>query len=401
MSIRKQLMIENILESKNLGLLNIFMNNYGELALLELDQLGLNMLIDIIVNDSSKINLINKITSVSDLRKLFNGIIDKFGFANDDFKLSVVNIIRNIKRTGMDSIKTHEAKLNFMAKILMTEINLARDNDNFNNYSSDIIEAIVDNKYLNLDETQTIISLLSESNYDAQVRDIYLGLLENLERTFSQYSHIEIALVILEFTKIVNSLDFIIKKYELMINKERLVREGLQLFMMTTWFYNNAVAIIVSIINTPSIDINVNLDMYKIFFEEFTKNIIIPERESTEDMIKYRKDTDGWFPYEYILNKLDDPDIDTIIFSVFYIDDIRDFPMGFFYHNLIERAELIFQSINILIGHNVLPNDWIQNPGRFIADIELNENIIEDNTESNNSFNIDAILSEIEGITLE
>lgn len=400
-NIRKHLMIENILQTKNIGLINIFVSNYGELALLELDQLGLHILLEILSSDPNKLTLINKITSVIELRRVFDGIVDKFGFANDDFKLSIVNLIKNMKRTGMDSQKTHEAKLQFIAKILMTEINLARDNDQFNNYTSDIISAIVENKYLSLDETQAIVSILAESNYDAQIRDIYLGLIENLERTFSHSPRIEIALVILEFSKITNSLDYIIRKYELMINKERLIREGLNLFMGTTWFFNNAVAILVSIINTPALEINVNIDMYKIFFEEFTRSIIIPEKESADEMISYRRENDGFFPYEYIINKLGDLDIDTVVYSIFYIEDLRDFPMKFFYTTEIDRAETIYQSVNTLIAHNILPGDWIENPGRFIAEIEMNENIVEGNGENNNSFNIDAILSEIEGIALE
>ena len=400
-NIRKNLMIENILQTKNIGLINIFVTNYGELALLELDQLGLHILLEILASDQSKLSLINKITSVMELRRVFDGIVDKFGFANDDFKLSIINLIKNMKRTGIDSQKTHEAKLQFIAKILMTEINLARDNDQFNNYTSDIINAIVENKYLNLDEAQDIVSILAESNYDAQIRDIYIGLIENLERTFSHTNRIEIALVMLEFSKITNSLDYIIRKYELMINKERLIREGLNLFLETTWFFNNAVAILVSIINTPALDINVNLDMYKIFFEEFTRSIIIPEKEAAEEMIAYRKETDGFFPYEYVLNKLDDLDMDSIIYSIFFKEDIRDFPMFFFYKTEMDRAETIAKSVDVLIAHNVLPGDWIENPGRFIAEIEMNENIVEGNLENNNSFNIDAILSEIEGIALE
>lgn len=400
-NIRKHLMIENILQSKNIGLINIFISNYGELALLELDQLGLHILLEILASDQSKLSLINKITSVMELRRVFDGIVDKFGFANDDFKLSIINLIKNMKRTGIDSQKTHEAKLQFIAKILMTEINLARDNDQFNNYTSDIINAIVENKYLNLDEVQAIVSILAESNYDAQIRDIYIGLIENLERTFSHTNRIEIALVMLEFSKITNSLDYIIRKYELMINKERLIREGLNLFLETTWFFNNAVGILVSIINTPALEINVNLDMYKIFFEEFTRSIIIPEKEATEEMIAYRKETDGFFPYEYVLNKLDDLDMDSIIYSIFFKEDIDSFPMSFFYKSEMDRAETIAKSVDVLISHNVLPGDWVENPGRFIAEIEMNENIIEGNLENNNSFNIDAILSEIEGIALE
>lgn len=400
-NIRKHLMIENILQTKNIGLINIFVSNYGELALLELDQLGLHILLEILASDQSKLSLINKITSVMELRRVFDGIVDKFGFANDDFKLSIINLIKNMKRTGIDSQKTHEAKLQFIAKILMTEINLARDNDQFNNYTSDIINAIVENKYLNLDEVQAIVSILAESNYDAQIRDIYIGLIENLERTFSHTNRIEIALVMLEFSKITNSLDYIIRKYELMINKERLIREGLNLFLETTWFFNNAVGILVSIINTPALEINVNLDMYKIFFEEFTRSIIIPEKEAAEEMIAYRKETDGFFPYEYVLNKLDDLDMDSIIYSIFFKEDIRDFPMFFFYKTEMDRAETIAKSVDVLISHNVLPGDWVENPGRFIAEIEMNENIVEGNLENNNSFNIDAILSEIEGIALE
>jgi len=400
-NIRKHLMIENILQTKNIGLINIFISNYGELALLELDQLGLHILLEILASDQSKLSLINKITSVMELRRVFDGIVDKFGFANDDFKLSIINLIKNMKRTGIDSQKTHEAKLQFIAKILMTEINLARDNDQFNNYTSDIINAIVENKYLNLDEVQDIVSILAESNYDAQIRDIYIGLIENLERTFSHTNRIEIALVMLEFSKITNSLDYIIRKYELMINKERLIREGLNLFLETTWFFNNAVGILVSIINTPALEINVNLDMYKIFFEEFTRSIIIPEKEAAEEMIAYRKETDGFFPYEYVLNKLDDLDMDSIIYSIFFKEDIDSFPMSFFYKSEMDRAETIAKSVDVLISHNVLPGDWVENPGRFITEIEMNENIIEGNLENNNSFNIDAILSEIEGITLE
>lgn len=400
-NIRKHLMIENILQTKNIGLINIFISNYGELALLELDQLGLHILLEILASDQSKLSLINKITSVMELRRVFDGIVDKFGFANDDFKLSIINLIKNMKRTGIDSQKTHEAKLQFIAKILMTEINLARDNDQFNNYTSDIINAIVENKYLNLDEVQDIVSILAESNYDAQIRDIYIGLIENLERTFSHTNRIEIALVMLEFSKITNSLDYIIRKYELMINKERLIREGLNLFLETTWFFNNAVGILVSIINTPALEINVNLDIYKIFFEEFTRSIIIPEKEAAEEMITYRKETDGFFPYEYVLNKLDDLDMDSIIYSIFFKEDIDGFPMSFFYKSEMDRAETIAKSVDVLISHNVLPGDWVENPGRFIAEIEMNENIIEGNLENNNSFNIDAILSEIEGIALE
>ena len=400
-NIRKHLMIENILQTKNIGLIDIFISNYGELALLELDQLGLHILLEILASDQSKLSLINKITSVMELRRVFDGIVDKFGFANDDFKLSIINLIKNMKRTGIDSQKTHEAKLQFIAKILMTEINLARDNDQFNNYTSDIINVIVENKYLNLDEVQDIVSILAESNYDAQIRDIYIGLIENLERTFSHTNRIEIALVMLEFSKITNSLDYIIRKYELIINKERLIREGLNLFLETTWFFNNAVGILVSIINTPALEINVNLDMYKIFFEEFTRSIIIPEKEAAEEMIAYRKETDGFFPYEYVLNKLDDLDMDSIIYSIFFKEDIDSFPMSFFYKSEMDRAETIAKSVDVLISHNVLPGDWIENPGRFIAEIEMNENIIEGNIENNNSFNIDAILSEIEGIALE
>ena len=400
-NIRKHLMIENILQTKKIGLINIFISNYGELALLELDQLGLHILLEILASDQSKLSLINKITSVMELRRVFDGIVDKFGFASDDFKLSIINLIKNMKRTGIDSQKTHEAKLQFIAKILMTEINLARDNDQFNNYTSDIINAIVENKYLNLDEVQDIVSILAESNYDAQIRDIYIGLIENLERTFSHTNRIEIALVMLEFSKITNSLDYIIRKYELMINKERLIREGLNLFLETTWFFNNAVGILVSIINTPALEINVNLDMYKIFFEEFTRSIIIPEKEAAEEMIAYRKETDGFFPYEYVLNKLDDLDMDSIIYSIFFKEDIDSFPMSFFYKSEMDRAETIAKSVDVLISHNVLPGDWVENPGRFIAEIEMNENIIEGNIENNNSFNIDAILSEIEGIALE
>ena len=93
--------------------------------------------------------------------------------------------------------------------------------------------------------------------------------------------------------------------------------------------------------------------------------------------------------------------MDSIIYSIFFKEDIDSFPMSFFYKSEMDRAETIAKSVDVLISHNVLPGDWVENPGRFIAEIEMNENIIEGNIENNNSFNIDAILSEIEGIALE
>lgn len=399
-SIGKYDLAQNILETKNTALLLSYMNRYGELSLLELEDYGLDYLARLILI-SKKYYLIDNINKVGEMRKVLDRIVNLISYDNemDD---NILSLVRNIKRTVIDTQIIYNEKMSFLSKLIKNEYIKMKENSDYNSSVDEIIISICHNPYLNMNDYQVILEFIAKDNNSSSftrgIEEFFMEQISNLNIVFSSTLTVDITSIVNLLANIIAVMDILKEKYDISFNKENLLRRGLREFMNSSWIESNAYRLYISILNTSILDLRYHKDVFVLFFEEFTKHVVLEGKESSEEYNRGYSEEYGYAPFEHMMNEIEMSTIDGLAYSLFNEKDLLDMPMYVFYSHIKAKVEMVRKSTELLIDHEILPVDYNVDPGNYIKILSLSE----DNrmTESMTQSTIDSILDDINGLEI-
>lgn len=399
MNLRKELLINEINESKNEFFVNVLIKDYGYESLVELDDIfGYNILADKIASDNKfSYTICDRITHIAELRTLFKVIVDKFTYGYEEYKVGICQFIVLLRKTSYDTKKRWEEKIKFLSMLIKEEINKAKDNMEYVSFIDEILHSIIVNPFLTLDDLKDLMLLLGE-----EYKEAISTLMEiKISRLFdSQEGRVTINMqtIIIDFKEAYLVLEELNTDYEYGLNIERIVRDGLHSAMDETWFIVNIYPIFLSINDVVNLYLDLDNKYYKIFFEILYQYILIDEYDLLMEKVNNYKEENGELPYESILREIEDNTLSGLIYTIHFAKRLKEYPLYYLYWEIHKKMDAIEDIMNRLIAYNVLPGWIIENPAKMLENIKYDDLVL-DNVEA--EFEINNFLDELDMEDLE
>lgn len=379
MNIRKELLINEVNESKSKFFLDVLIRDYGYESLVELDDIfGYNIIANKMAEDNElSYTMCDKISHLAELRTLFKVIVDKFTYGEENYKIGICNFIKIIRKSSYDTRKRWEEKLNFVATLIKEEINKSKENSEYVSFIDELIESININPFMQLEELKDLFILLG-----TEYKEVVIKLLEiKVSRIFDS----QIGLVTVNMQNIIIILkdlyllmDELNTDYEFNINIERVVRDGLREAMNETWFIVNVYPVFLSVNDVVDLYLDLDNKYYKIFFEVLYTEILLDEYDLAEEVTNVYKEENGELPYESILREIEDNSLTGLIYTIHFSIDIKNYPIYYFYWEIHKKMDAMEDVVRRLIEHNILPEDIVTNPKRMMENIKYDNLVIND-----------------------
>lgn len=379
MNLRKELLINEINESKSEFFVKILIRDYGYESLVELDDIfGYNILANSVAKDNKmSYTILDRITHLTEIRTLFKVIVDKFTYGEDEYKSGICNFIKLIRKTSYDTNKRWEEKINFLSTLFKEEINEGKDNEEYNSYVDELIEAIMVNPFLSLDDFKELFVKIG-----CEYEEVVIKLLdEKLFHLFdSQVGMVTVNIhnIILELKDIYLLMEELNTDHEFMLRIENIVRDGLRLAMNETWFIVNVYPIFLSVNDVVDLFLQLDNKYYKIFFESMYLNILLDEYERVEVILNEYKEENGDLPYDSILREIEDNTLTGLIYTIHFTKDITNYPIYYMYWEIHKKMDAIEDILNRLIVNEILPDKIIDNPRILLESIKYDDLVVDD-----------------------
>lgn len=379
MNLRKELLINEINENKNEFFVNILIRDYGYEALVELDDIfGYSILADKMANDNKmSYTICDRITHLAELRTLFKVIVDKFTYGYEEYKVGICHFVKIIRKTSYDTKKRWEEKLSFISMLVKEEINKAKENEEYYSFIEKIIHSIIVNPFLTLDDLKEL-SLLIGKDYKEVISSIMEQKVSKVFDSQNGRVTINIQNIIIELKEIYLILEELNIDYEFGLKVENIVREGLRTAMEETWFIVNIYPVFLSLNEVVDLYLDLDGKYYKIFFEILYQYILADEYEMLMEQIENYKEVNGEIPYESILREVEDNTLPGLIYTIHYSNELKDYPLYYFYWEIHKKMDAIIDIMNRLITHDILPSYIVDDPKKILETIKYDNLVIND-----------------------
>lgn len=398
--VRKEYLINAINETKNEILIQQFIESYGEPTLIEVGEFGCHVLIDRMLNNGNY-SILESFTRVDDVRRIYSMIAKMYEKGDEDFKEKVELLVRYIRRTDRDSQHIYEARINFLVNLLEIECtNMDNDDEYSSSNLDELINSLCDNKYLQLDEVMYIVQrIVNFKSYRYPMTKLFSSLIsKSIE--YIQVKDVSIGTLIHIIGNIVARLKETVATYNLSnINTDEIISEGLNELFNNISFVDNLFSLFISIIHVPDIMIGYNKEFFQVFYRRLAADLILPTKIDVDDLVTNEKEENGYLPFEYICEKIDEESIEGLIYCIYYSSELKDYPMIMMYEEIIDVIDTIYLAVNRLLTFDIVPETFLLDLTQWVTDnskVDAINNISIEALGDDDVLDVDKILDELD-----
>lgn len=396
----KDQLIELYEESGSTLVLHTLTSKFGYKTLLELsnEAFALNLFVNVVILEDNH-NLMYHFT-VTELRKVYNYIINNFASKDTEYKEKMMRFISkynfefthvNLFKNGKIFVdkKIFEENIRFLQELYIAEDIYFKNKDSIGydtyTFCEDMVDAITDNPNLSL-ETILVVA--------KRIEPLYLKIIEKLQLRVGNAN--TTTAIIYALNQIRNSMfnsSTDLSVTNLISNPNDIIRQGLDLFMDSRFFIDNIFKIFLSISYTPTHYIAIYRELYILFYERFTVKFMNPENIS--DIIDLENESHSQFPIQYVANNILDNTENGLLFILYYYENLKSYEIFSYMDDIKHYMEEFEYAVAYMVEQELVPGSWIENTKAYKELIENNFEISMNNLNTD-IVDIDALLNDID-----
>lgn len=400
MNVRKDILINNILITKNEILINELTRIYGMNTLLDVGELGLDIFSRKVIDGN--FSLVEGLYRVEEVRKVLNYISKIYERGDENIKYEIIDLVKNIRKTPVDSSFTYSAKLSFLESLITIDCQvLERADDVITSTLDELLDTISMNKNLKMEDLTFICENLIEKKKIYPVKELFKTMISNLIE-YVNLDDCSLSTIVHLIGNIKTKMIMLEERYKENLSINSVLYEGIKNLIDDVKFVDNLFRLMKSILQSSDIMISYNKDLFIYFFKILSEELLLPTKIGIDDFIYNEKENDGYIPFDYVCNKIEDDSIEGLIYCIYYNVELNDFPMILFYNEVKKRIDIVELLINKLQTLEIIDETFVSDLNQFVKRHKEEESskYIEEGIEEDKPFDLESILDELESFEI-